>query len=462
MKIPVLALRNLLRNRRRSLTTLLAMMVGLVAVLVFGGYSSNVIYATQTGIVQFTGHLQIQHQDYFLYGSGNPTEYGITDYQRIIDVVGRDPVMAPLLNVQTPILVFGGLAGNFEAGVSRTVLGVGLVVEDQNKMRRWNDYGGPNFVDPLPLTHTSTDAAVIGTGVARELQLCGPLKVAECHSPKKKAAKPETVQLPADIAALSSLEQSGATHEATRIELLATSNKGMPNVASLNVVHAENKGSKELNDLYLAMHLPKAQRLLFGATAPQVTAIQIQLQHTDQVPAARQRLQYLLSTHFKDRPLVVHDFETLMPIYGQTVSFMQSVVTFIAVLIGAIVVFTISNTMSAAVVERTVEIGTLRAMGLRRDGIRRLFICEAALLGIVGTALGTALALLVAYLINQSGLDYIPPGYARSYPIIVRIWSDLPLLLGSSIGLMAVALFSAWWPANRAARMVIVDALRHA
>ncbi|MBL8460143.1 MAG: ABC transporter permease, partial [Zoogloea sp.] len=47
-----LALRNLLRNRRRSLTTLLAMTVGLVAVLLFGGYRSNIIYGTQTGFVQ--------------------------------------------------------------------------------------------------------------------------------------------------------------------------------------------------------------------------------------------------------------------------------------------------------------------------------------------------------------------------------------------------------------------------
>jgi putative ABC transport system permease protein len=75
-----LALRNLLRNRRRSLATLLAMVIGLCAILLFGGYAGSTIYAMQTGYVQLHGHLQIQRKDYFLYGSGNPSDYAIADY----------------------------------------------------------------------------------------------------------------------------------------------------------------------------------------------------------------------------------------------------------------------------------------------------------------------------------------------------------------------------------------------
>jgi len=87
MNTLTLALRNLLRNRRRSLATLLAMILGSVAVLVFGGYSSNLVYGLQTGFVQSSGHLQIQRKDYFLFGSGNPTAYGIADYERIVAAI---------------------------------------------------------------------------------------------------------------------------------------------------------------------------------------------------------------------------------------------------------------------------------------------------------------------------------------------------------------------------------------
>jgi len=140
---------------------------------------------------------------------------------------------------------------------------------------------------------------------------------------------------------------------------------------------------------------------------------------------------------------------------------MDSMFGFIATLIGVIVLFTIGNTMSTAVVERTVEIGTLRAMGLRRSGLRFLFLCEGTLLGLFGAVTGVLCALIIAYLINHSGLTWTPPGYSYAYLILVRVWQDPPLLTGSVTGLIIVTVISAWWPANRASKMMIVDALRH-
>lgn len=461
MKTFSLALRNLLRNRRRSLTTLLAMVIGLVAILIFGGYKSNISYGSQTGFVQASGHLQIQKKDYFLEGGDNPTSYGIAGYQHMIDVLRSDPVLAPMLTVVTPTLQLGGIAGNFSAGVSRSVMATGVVVEERNRMLAWNDYGMKSYAKPLPLVGTSQDSVVVGTGVARKLKLCNVLKVPDC-SQTPTAAAGDGNAAPDDIAALSALEKTSVPQaEETRIEMLASTAHGAPNVASLNVVEARNVGIKALDDVYLAMHLAQAQRLIYGAAQPQVTAIQIQLKHTSQIPAARARLTQLLATEFKNEPLDVLDFTTLNPMYGQTMQFMDSMFGFISVLIGVIVLFTIGNTMGTAVVERTVEIGTLRAMGLRRSGIRRLFLCEGVLLGIVGAVIGVAFALIIAYVINQSGLTWTPPGYSYAYLLLVRVWQDTRLLVGSVAGLLIVTVISAWWPANRASKLMIVDALRH-
>ncbi|MBY0445444.1 MAG: FtsX-like permease family protein, partial [Burkholderiales bacterium] len=114
------------------------------------------------------------------------------------------------------------------------------------------------------------------------------------------------------------------------------------------------------------------------------------------------------------------------------------------------------------VVERTVEIGTLRAMGLRQSGIRRLFICEGVLLGAMGAATGVLAALALAWLVNHSGLTWTPPGNVDPIPLMVRVWGEGKMLLTTALGLVGVALLSAWWPARRAARLNIVDALRHA
>lgn len=460
MNLWSLALRNLLRNRRRSFATLLAMVIGLVAVLLFGGYRSNIAYGTQTGFVQQTGHLQIQRPGYYLDGGDNPAAYGIAGYRRIIDAIQRDETLAPMLAVVTPTLRLGGIAGNFSAGLSRSVLAIGLIPEEHNRMLAWNEHGVVSYARPLPLAGSLPDAVVVGTGVARKLGLCHLLDAANCTPPPRTDVGQPT---PDDIAALSAGERGDAAADAgTRIEVLAASARGAPNVASLDVVEAKNMGIKAFDDTYMAMHLATAQRLIYGSGEGQATAILVQLRHTAQMPMAEARLRELLAREFPGEALAVIDFATLNPMYGQTNEFMDSMFGFIALLIGVIILFTLGNTMSTAVIERTVEIGTLRAMGLRRAGIRRLFLCEALLLGAAGAVAGIAAALALAWLINHSGWTWTPPGYAYAYLILVRIGQDLPLLVGSVAGMFAVTLLSAWWPARRAARLVIVDALRHA
>lgn len=465
MKVFSLALRNLLRNRRRSLMTLFAMVIGLVAVLLFGGYIRDINYALQSDFVRLTGHLQIQRKDYFLYGSGNPAAYGIRDYERILAVVKRDEVLAPLLAVATPTLQFGGIAGNFAAGVSRTVYANGSVVEDQQRMREWNAYGLRMLSRPLTLAGTPPDSAVIGTGVARVLQLCGALQVPDCAAaaPPDGADVAGGAALPDDIAALAAGQASapGGTNAATRIEVLATNSRGAPNVAAVNVVRAEFQGIKELDDVYLGLHLRQAQRLIFGAQRPQVTAVALLLHQTAHLPAARARLQQLLATSLGGEPLEVVDYETLNPFYGQTLGMFAAIFGFISVLIGAIVLFTVSNTMSMAVVERTAEIGTLRAIGHRRSGIRAMFVIEGVVLGVLGALLGILVAIAAAAFINMLGLTWTPPGRIEPVALAVRVAGEHGMILASATGLVVVAALSATLPAARAARMNIVDALRH-
>jgi putative ABC transport system permease protein len=459
-----LAWRNLLRNRRRSLMTLIAMMLGLMAVLLFGGYIRDINCALQSDFVRLTGHLQIQHKDYFRYGSGNPAAYGIARYQRIIDLVRQDAVLAPMLVVVTPTLQFGGIAGNFAASVSGTVFVKGSVVEDQNRLREWNEYGLRVLSKHLSLSGTPADTAVIGTGVARVLQLCAPLAVADCSS---ETAKSEAIgaDLPSDIVALAGANKPAASvaqsNGKPRIEILAANSRGAPNVTAVSVLRAEFQGIKELDDAYVGLHLAQAQKLIFGAAPPQVTAIVLQLAHTAQIPAAQERLAQLLKTTLKDEPLEVIDYETLNPFYGQTLGMFGAIFGFISVLIGAIVLFTVTNTMSMAVVERTAEIGTLRAIGLRRGGIRAMFVSEGIVLGAFGALLGIVAALAMAWGINQLGLTWTPPGRVEPVPLAVRLAGENGMMIASAVGLMIVAALSAILPAARAARLNIVDALRH-
>lgn len=468
MNIFALAQRNLLRNRRRSLATLLALAIGAASILIFGGFSANIQYTMLTGYVRAGGHLQIQHRDFFLYGNGNPTAYGIADYQRLIDRINADEQLKSMVVVATPILQFGGIAGNYDAGVSRTVVGTGFVPADVSIMRQWNEHGVQMDSTRFPLEGAPPDAAVVGVGVARVLLLCEALAVRNCPSPERSSGDASGASLPADIAALADEAGKGGTAQTqavkgrARIELLAGQTRGAPNVTALQVLAAEDQGFKELDEVAVIVSLRQAQALVYGRGVPRATSIMVQLQRSDQVVEASALIRALLSGLPGGQQLTVMDFETLNPFYVQTIDLFDMIFGFIFALIGGIVLFTVSNTMNAAVVERTVEIGTLRAIGLRQSGIRRLFIAEGFILGCVGALTGTALALVLSGLVNLMGLTWQPPGGSETLPLTLRVWGETGMIAGTTLGLIAIGALSAWWPAWRAAGLRIVDALRHA
>ncbi|MFN6998337.1 MAG: ABC transporter permease, partial [Aquincola tertiaricarbonis] len=249
--------------------------------------------------------------------------------------------------------------------------------------------------------------------------------------------------------------------DALRIEVLAANTHGAPNVGSFRVAAAEQQGVKELDDVHMAMHLVRAQQLVYGNDAPQVTSVLLQLRHTADLPRARERVAHLLQRHFSHQRLAILDFAELNPFYDQTNRMFSAIFGFVFVLIGAIVLFVVGNTMSMAIIERTVEIGTLRAMGVRQGGIQRLFVIEGLLLGLAGSAVGVVAALLIATAVNHSGLSWTPPARIDSVALTVRVWGEWRLMLATFAVLAGMAGLSAWWPARRAARLAIVDALRH-
>jgi putative ABC transport system permease protein len=175
-----------------------------------------------------------------------------------------------------------------------------------------------------------------------------------------------------------------------------------------------------------------------------------------------ERLAPILSKFSVRQPLSVMDFRALNPFFVQTEQMFDTIFGFVFVLIGAIVLFTVSNTMNTAIVERTVEIGTLRAIGLRRSGIRNLFVAEGALLGVGGAVLGVVLALSLSIVVNRLDIPWLPPGNVETVPLTIRVWGEVAMIVNTTIGLILVAILSAWWPAYRAAKLNVVDALRHA
>ena len=462
-----IAFRNLLRNVRRSTMTGSAVAAGALAMLLFGGFVSYIFAGLETNNVQRIGHLTVFRDGYFLLGSGNPAAYGIDRYQDVMKLIEHDPVVGPMIRVITPTQSLVGIAGNFSGDVeaSKTFLGVGLIPSDRERMRQWDEFGaGRQYTPDSRLSDNDPSLGLIGAGLARVLGLCAPLGLPNCPPLPAPEGSGNRLAAPVkqDIADLA-LHDPGAggadKSRRPRIDLLAATAGGAPNVVNLTVSGSEPQGVKELDDNYIAMHLSLAQQLVYGRGEHKVTAVVLQLRRSEDLPAARARLTALFKQNRLN--LDVRDFGELTPFYGQVVQMFSSIFLFIALVMGVIVLFAVVNTMTMNVMERTNEIGTIRAMGVRRSGIRAQFIAEGALIGAIGATIGATLAYLIAALINHAGLTWIPPGNANAVPLRLDVAGRPLLVIGAWIGLAVVATLAALLPSNRAARLPVVDALRH-
>jgi putative ABC transport system permease protein len=101
----------------------------------------------------------------------------------------------------------------------------------------------------------------------------------------------------------------------------------------------------------------------------------------------------------------------------------------------------------------------MRALGLKRYGVKFLFAVEGVLLGILGSAAGSLIFFAVYTVITATHPTYVPP--ASSNPVPLRVDLVWPALFRSVLFMALLAFIAAFVPARRSARMTIVDALGH-
>lgn len=459
MKTTVIAGRNIFRNPRRSLATVCAAALSAAAILLFGGFTASVQKLLETAIVRSSGHLHIYSKGYFDFGDSGGDTMAIASYTAVISSIKNSDWLASRTTVVTPVQSVTGIASDFRTDSSKIFRGLGVVPSEYTALDKWDSYKIRLYLhDETPgVTDTDLNGGIIGTGMARILGLCSELNIKDCPP------KPQPVQTAAPIRDFSflasELVQTAAKDPRPRIDLIAATANGAPNVIDLYINKALALGMKEQDDSFVGLHLSRAQDLLYGRGEKKASGIVVQLKDTRDLNRAKKELTALLA---KTRPdLEVLDYSQLQPAYGQAVTMLSTIFAFISIIMGVIVLFTVANTMSMSVVERTAEIGTMRALGLKRRAVIRMFVTEGMLLGVTGATVGTALAFASSALINSAGFTWTPPTFAR--PVLFSIHITLAPALAPLCwaGLVALSAVSAYFAARHAATMKITEALRH-
>jgi ABC-type antimicrobial peptide transport system permease subunit len=135
---------------------------------------------------------------------------------------------------------------------------------------------------------------------------------------------------------------------------------------------------------------------------------------------------------------------------------MLDVITYVLAGVAAISLFVsaimILVVLYISVVERTNEIGVLKAIGARRKDIKRIFVSEAFIIGLASGIIGILFAYLINIVVNMYTNKLFEVNVAKITPQFI--------LFGISISIL-ISVFSGLWPASRAAKLDPIESLRH-
>ena len=232
-----IALRNVIKNARRSLTTALAIGVGGMAALLFGGFVTSIWYGVQTSMIQEQGNLQIYRSGFLEFGAANPDQYTIENWDQVVDRLAADPVLSEQLTMITPRIDLAGVAGNAATGNSKTFIGTGILPAQVDQMRNWDGWNIGQVAPNTGLNSSDQGSVILGLGMARMMGLCGALNVPDCQD--APVPEEELVAVEQDfsdlVAAEGELSDQSATTGAPQLNVMAATSTGVPNIARVSV-----------------------------------------------------------------------------------------------------------------------------------------------------------------------------------------------------------------------------------
>ncbi len=417
LRIPTdikIAFRNVFRNRRRTLLTLSSIVLGSAALIDFDGYRNFADWGLREMYIRSQlGHIQIYKKGYRASKGMNPFAYLISNSEEIKKTVAE--TLGERLKVVTARLEINGLIT--KGGQSFNFIAQGIEVDAERKMATLDDGTSSALKVKKGETLADNDSGAVLLGN----QLCEALGVTE-----------------GDL-----------------LSLMGASAVGALNATDLLWKGCFSTVSKEYDKVAAIMPLADAKR--FAAT-DDVLKLVVMLKKTEMTDTAMSELQKAFAEKGYDLEMV--SWFELADYYRQVMIFLSGMFMVIATIIAFVVVFSIINTLTMSVFERVQEIGTLRAMGAEGAQILRLFIIEGIMLGLIGGFLGMASGGIVAALVNKARILLPPPpGGSEGFYLQFRLYAS-SFAIGFCVAVGA-SFIASIYPAMKAARLKVVDALRH-
>lgn len=410
MEIFKVALRNVFRNPRRTFLNVIAIALGVMVLISMQAWiigMEQTVYQTQRDID--TADVQILNRGYEAESVRLPLDLGITDTKAVETFAHTLPGLESV-----------GARIDYAAGISNGVTSVPIQVRG---------------VDPRAEPKLTTIAHNLTAGT--------------------------WMKGPNDIVVGSGLAATLGLHVGQQVFLTALDRYGVRNLVSGTISGIFSLGFALFDHHIIFTTLDKAREAL-SLRPDFATRVVLRFHGNDTAADTAETIRALKrNSTLAGQPLKVYEWKE----FAQTVvSSIDSRVRILTLMLGILVLLVavgILNSLSMSVQERFREIGTLRALGMKRKNLRRLFLTEGLLLGALGGIVGVlaALALGIAF---AGGIDVrklLPENMPIPFTSLLKpVYQPLPFVLAIA-GSAFIAVLGAWLPARRAGKLHIVDAL---
>ncbi len=409
MDLFAIAIRNVFRNPRRTILNLVAIGLGVLIILTMKGWIAGfATSAYQTTIDLDTAHAQVLNSGYEAEAQRQPLDLSVNNAAAVKTAIAALPEVAAV----GERVDFGADLTNGVTEMHASVRGVDPDGEAATNSLKAALTQGQWFTDGTQV--------IVGAGLARKLEL----KLG-------------------DQIYLSALDRYNVRNEIIGVVgAIFTSNYGL------------------FDDGVVYTTLSTAQDLLSLGTS--VTRVVVKFRDPQQIDRGVAAVQAALKAKGLDTGLTVYSWKEFAQGLVNTLESRMRILTFMMLILIALVTVGILNSMSMAVQERFREIGTLRAIGMNRKQLTRLFLLEGFSLGFAGGLAGIVAAAALAWLGLAYGIDargFLPRDVPVPLVSVMRplySWFDFPL---APVLAALVATLGSFLPARRAGKMVIRDVL---
>ncbi|MDO9449643.1 MAG: ABC transporter permease [Rugosibacter sp.] len=382
--------------------TLASIVFGVAALILAGGFIEDTIVETGESMIRSsTGHMQVARKGYWQYGARSPEKYLMEDPETL----RRELAAAPGVDDVMLRIGFSGLLGNGRTDWS--IVGEGVEPSREQRLASYI-----TVVAGRRLGDGDAFGMMIGQGVAKALKL--------------KPGEPVT--------------------------LLVSTPGGATNLLEFQVTGVFQTFSKDYDARAVRIPLAAAQELLATPGAHTAVVLLKNTVDTDRVAGS-------MGDKLDRQGYEMKTWVELNTFYTQTVTLYRQQFGFLVVIILAMLLMSVSNTVNMGIFERASEFGTMIALGDRSSRVFTLVVIESFWLGLLGASGGVVVGITLAKFISLAGIPMPPPpnadqGYISHILVVPNV-----VALSFIIGVVAAVLASLK-PARTISRKPIAEALR--